>query len=161
MLIESIVINQELPVVYWAFANLHFWKSTLNDVLDVKVPYDDGYNKEYVMTVERPLGQETIRGIFFCQPNKRIEMFQPVPPPTFSQKTGVWTFESCEAGTRVVVELGFEVDSEHTDPTSVEKTTDMLRGYLERNLNLFKTKLETATTEELLEVDKLQYVKVA
>ena len=141
MIRESIVINRDVATVYSAFSSLEFWQQVLTDILDVKVRYNDSHHQEFLMTVQRPKGPETIRGIWFCKPNRSIELFQPEPPPGFKRMTGVWTFEEANGGTQVSVKRQFELLPSDSGPTT-EEVAAKLREFLQRNLNLFKAQLE-------------------
>ncbi|MBZ4417202.1 SRPBCC family protein [Myxococcus sp. RHSTA-1-4] len=139
MLEESIRIQGDVRRVYGAFADLAGWKAILPDVLDVQVLYDDGRHQEFLMTVSRPAGPETVRGIRFCEPPHRIALFQPQPPPGFQRMVGVWTFDEEPGATRVKAERWFEP----SDPaTSREALASRLRGHLKANLELFRKTLE-------------------
>jgi len=144
MISESTVIDRAVPDVYRAFADLAGWKAVLPDVLDVRVLYDDGRHQEFLMTVERPGGPETVRGLRFCKAPQRIAMFQPQPPPGFRRMVGVWTFTEEASRTRVTAERWFELapgrtlDVEEAHRAVAEK----LRGYLRTNLGLFRASLE-------------------
>jgi len=145
---ESIFIQQDISTVFNAFADLSNWQRVLSDVLNVETLYDDAYHQEFLMTVERPKGAETIRGIRFCCPNSRIELFQPEPPPGYKRMTGVWTFDRSEGGTQVTAERWFQLATlaSTTEPSSAiashEEAGGKLRGYLRKNLGLFKANLE-------------------
>lgn len=139
MIAETIFVRRNLASVYSAFADLNNWTQVLPDILDVEVLYDDHYHQEFLMRVERPTGIETIRGIRFCSPTERIEIFQPVPPPLFSRMVGVWTFKAVEEGTEVKAERWFHLKDKNA---SVEVAGEKLRGYLQKNLGLFKESLE-------------------
>jgi Polyketide cyclase / dehydrase and lipid transport len=139
MITETILVNRNLSSVYMAFADLDNWMKVLPDVLDVKVLYDDGHHQEFLMTVDRPAGAETVRGIRFCLPSERIELFQPTPPPVFSRMVGIWTFKEIEEVTEVTAERCFDLK----DRTgSVDVAEENLRSYLRKNLDLFKVSLE-------------------
>jgi hypothetical protein len=96
------------------------------------------------MTVARPAGPETVRGIRFCEQDRRIAMFQPEPPPGFRRMIGVWTFTEETGRTRVTAERWFELLPGRG--LSVEEahrvTAEKLRGYLRTNLGLFRASLE-------------------
>jgi ribosome-associated toxin RatA of RatAB toxin-antitoxin module len=134
----SVVIRAGLPQVYRAFADIRFWPAVLPDVRDVKVLYEDPCHQEFTMTVERPPGLETVRGIRFLHPERRIEMFQPQPPPGFSQMQGTWTFEPTGAATRVTAGRSFRIHATINATVAQGK----LREYLRRNLDLFRATLE-------------------
>lgn len=144
MISESITIHQDLKTVFNAFFDLDNWKQVLPDVLEVEVLYDDGYHQEFLMTVERPNGTETIRGIRFCEPNSQIELFQAVPPPGFKSMTGRWTFQPQQDTITVTAERWFTLASNaHGQLTQADhEIGEKLRGYLRKNLELFKASLE-------------------
>jgi hypothetical protein len=144
MLSESTWIDRTINHVYGAFADIAGWKGVLPDVLDVRVLYDDGAHQEFLMTVERPPGPETVRGIRFCRAPYRIAMFQPAPPPGFRKMVGLWTFAEDDARrTRVTAARWFELDrSTGLDRVMV---ADKLRGYLRANLDLFRRSLEAGS----------------
>ncbi|MEK8015988.1 MAG: SRPBCC family protein [Candidatus Parabeggiatoa sp.] len=141
---ESVSIKNTVESVFSAFANLPRWKDILPDVLDVKVLYDDGYNQEFTMTVERPTGEETVRGIRYCVPNVSLELFQPEPPPGFQYMIGQWKFFPDLEGTLVVGTRRFVLTPEEQNNSSNinELAGKKLRGYLKHNLSIFKTALE-------------------
>ena len=142
MIVETVFIHRDVPTVYSAFFNLEYWKQALLDVLNVNVLYDDGIHQEFLMTVERPNGAETVRGIRFCTPNKRIELFQPLPPPMFSRMVGVWTFQEVNGGTEVKAERWFRLKDNSNNNSAEDTAGEKLRVYLKKNLGLFKDKLE-------------------
>ncbi len=147
MIDETVIINRPVSVVYEAFRDLSVWKRVLPDVLDVTLIYESPEHQEFLMTVRRPKGAETIRGIRFCQRNARLELVQPQPPPGFRRMSGVWQFRETSAGTEVTASRSFElapvvVASEPRGST--ESVGEMIRGYLRANLNHFKHALEAA-----------------
>lgn len=141
---ESVSIKNTVESVFSAFAELPRWKNILSDVLDVKVLYDDGYNQEFLMTVERPNGEETIRGIRYSVPNVSLDLFQPEAPPGFQYMIGQWKFFPDIDGTLVVATRRFALTSEEYQKqgNSNELAAKKLRGYLQRNLSIFKEALE-------------------
>lgn len=141
MIAESTLIDRRIGGVYRAFADLDGWKGTLPDVLDVRVLYDDGSHQEFLMTVERPGGPETVRGIRFCKEPYKIAMFQPAPPPGFRRMVGLWTFAEDDARrTRVTATRWFDLaPSGGLDEAQV---AGKLRAYLRTNLDLFRRSLE-------------------
>jgi hypothetical protein len=146
MILESIVIDREVEKVYDTFLNLDSWTRILPDVLAVEVLYDSGCHQEFLMTVERPGGPETIRGIRFCQLHESIELFQPVPPPGFRKMAGVWSFKSSGQGTYITVSRSFALKDSDADTNKIEQvyqaTSQKLSAYLRKNLGLFKASLE-------------------
>lgn len=145
MISELTVIDRAVADVYNAFFDLKGWKGILPDVLDVKVLYDDGRHQEFLMTVLRPNGPETVRGVRFCKAPYRIAMFQPEPPPGFRRMVGVWTFAEDDARrTCVTATRTFElVPASGADPSEARRAVEQkLRGYLKTNLGLFRARLE-------------------
>jgi hypothetical protein len=140
MIQAQIRIDAPLPRVYEAFAGLSHWQAALPDVLGVEVLYDDGRLQEFLMTVERPNGAETIRGVRFLEPDS-IELFQPVPPPGFTRMCGAWHFRDAGGSTEVTATRTFEVK----DAAATAAVADKLRGFLRTNLALFKSYVEHAS----------------
>lgn len=144
MLTESITIDRPLSLVYAAFRDLSYWCKVLPDVLSVETLYDDGEHQEFLMTVERPSGPETVRGARFCVHDAEIELVQPQPPPAFSRMVGRWSFEPDGRGaTRVTARRWFALKSD-ANPAAHEKTARMLSGYLRTNLERFAAALQGA-----------------
>lgn len=135
---EEIKIERPIEVVYQAFANIKGWAKVLTDVLDVDIVYKDPLHEEFLMTVERNGNPETVRSIRFTKSNESIEIFQPEPPPKFEQMSGKWLFESSASGSTKVIAIRNFVLKESEDQTIIE----LLRGFLSRNLQSFKTYLE-------------------
>jgi hypothetical protein len=150
MISESVVIDRLIDPVFAAFAELENWPIVLPDVLGVETLYDSGRHQEFLMTVERPNGAETIRGIRFCKTNERIELFQPQPPPGFRRMSGKWTFESNRRSTTVTADRSFELDlppsiSSEQKTNAYDTARQKLSGYLRKNLELFRASLEIGT----------------
>jgi ribosome-associated toxin RatA of RatAB toxin-antitoxin module len=142
MLVETVAIERDVRDVYRAFADITYWKQVLPDVLGVELLYDDGRHQEFTMTVSRPSGAETVRGIRFCEGDRRIELVQPQPPPSFRRMVGVWTFEAEGNATRVKAERWFELKDASVGP--LEGFRDRIATYLRTNLAHFKSHLEAA-----------------
>ena len=140
MIQARIQIDAPLPRVYDAFAGLAHWQAALPDVRGVEVLYDDGRLQEFLMTVERPNGAETIRGVRFLEPGS-IELFQPTPPPGFRRMCGTWSFREADGSTEVTATRTFELQ----DPAAAPAVSEKLRGFLETNLALFKRYVEHGT----------------
>lgn len=156
MIIKSIFVKQNINLVFTAFANGASWQSLLDGILNVQYLYNDGYHKEFLMTIGRSLGTEIIRGFCFCSPNSRIEIFYAEPLSGFQKITDIWHFEDLDGGTRVTVERRFQL----TDITSItrelnpivngyEGTKLKLSSYLSKNLNLLKNNLEAESCKVL------------
>ena len=148
---ETVVIERDVDAVYGAFADLVGWTSVLPDVLDVQLLYDDGYNQEFTMTVDRAAGPETIRGIRYCRPPTELELFQPQPPPLLRSMQGLWRFDGVPGGpTTVVATRSFELPwSGDGEPSRAHETAfaAKLSAVLRTNLDLFKDALEGDGTD--------------
>jgi aromatase len=142
MIVESVAIERDVQAVYRAFADITYWKRVLPDVLGVELLYDDGHHQEFTMTVSRPNGPETVRGIRFCEEDRRIELVQPKPPPSFRRMVGVWTFEPRGNVTQVKAERWFELKDASVGP--LEGFQERIATYLRTNLAHFKAHLEAA-----------------
>jgi hypothetical protein len=146
MIVESVTIARDVATVYHAFADPYNWKRVLPDVLDVEILYDDGYQQEFLMTVERPTGPEIVRAIRFLKPGEQIELFQPKPPPAFKRMCGVWRFVAVNGSTVVESTRTFELVARGQHPEDARRLTteagQKLRAYLRANLETFKRDLE-------------------
>lgn len=138
MIEEQIQIKAPIANVFETFAKLECWPDVLPDTLGVEVLYDDGKHQEFKMTVSRPNGPETIRGVRFLVPLRTIELFQPVPPPGFRKMCGVWNFDQDGGGTTVRVTREIEPE----DPGSYNAIAEKLRTILRTNLGLFQEYIE-------------------
>jgi hypothetical protein len=142
---ETIVISRDQPSVYAAFADIAGWTRILPDVQTVELLYWDGYNQEFRMTVERPGGPETIRGIRYCRPCSSLELFHPVPPPGVKRMAGQWTFKERAGLTTVVATRTFQLCDDELDGLGAEREAafaEILRQALRTNLSRFKNALE-------------------
>jgi hypothetical protein len=138
MIQEQIQIDAPLSRVYETFAGLSHWQAALPDVLGIEVLYDDGRHQEFLMTVERQNGPETIRGIRYLQQPDCIELFQPVPPPGFRRMCGTWHFRRVDGSTEVRAARNFDL----VDPAASGAVAEKLRAFLRTNLGLFKSYIE-------------------
>lgn len=142
MLSESIVIQKPVARVYAAFRDLDYWCRVLPDVLRVECLYDDGAHQEFLMTVLRPNGPETVRGARFCQHDRQIDLVQPEPPPGFSRMVGCWRFDSDgSGGTRVSAQRWFTLEKSVGSDADAN-TAHMLGRYLRTNLEHFRDGLQ-------------------
>jgi hypothetical protein len=137
---RRILIRKDVHSVFRAFADLDFWKRTLGDVLSVRIHYQDPVNSEFSMTVARPSGPETVRGIRFCYPQNCIEMVHLIPPPAFQSMRGVWKFRPIREATLVSAERWFTLKV--GGQVSMAEAGSKLSAYLQANLGLFKAALE-------------------
>lgn len=135
---KQIDIHAKLNAVYDAFRDLQVWLNILPDVVGVQMIYDDVCHQEFLMTVQRPAGHETIRGIRFCETDKRIDLCQFNPPPGFTTMRGTWHFCANGESTRVLVDREFEL----VNADEYEQKSVLLAKYLETNLQLFKKHIE-------------------
>src|SRR3954449_7351086 len=106
---ETVVVRRPVEEVYDAFADLTRWPEILPDTVGVEVLYFDGYNQEFTMTVARPAGPETVRGVRYCRPPFELELVQTVPPPAFTRMRGRWRFRPDGDATVVVAARSFEL----------------------------------------------------
>lgn len=136
---EQIVIDAPVQRVYEIFAILEHWRAAIPDVLDTKLLYHDEDHQEFLMTVERPAGPETVRGFRYLKKPVRIELFQPQPPPGFKRMTGLWLFKELEQGTEVTASRAFTLELGNATPTGVAVK---LCDHLKTNLKLFKQYIE-------------------
>lgn len=137
---EEIVINSGHLKVYEIFRNLHIWQSILLDVVKVEVLYDDMKHQEFTMTVRRPNGEETIRGVRYCVANESIQLCQLNPPLGFKKMLGDWTFIDKGCCTKVIAAREFELLSSESIEAQTKST--LLRKYLSANLQYFKNYIE-------------------
>lgn len=145
--VEELTVDAPPKVVYGLYADITAWPKVLDDVVSAEEVYFDGYNQEFTMTVERPGGEETVRGIRYCRPTAldgsapeslrtaELEMCQFTTPPMLSKMSGKWTFSGPEQGpTTVVAERHFAMK----DPNADEEAFAVnLRGFLKLNLEKF------------------------
>jgi ribosome-associated toxin RatA of RatAB toxin-antitoxin module len=137
----STLIEAPVEEVYDAFADLTRWPEILPDTVSVSVSYFDGYNQEFSMTVERPGGLETIRGVRYCRAPYELELVQMVPPPGFARMGGRWRFAPCDGGTRVEATRLFEVQGR--DGLPADEVAVHLARILAHNLKLFREAVES------------------
>jgi polyketide cyclase/dehydrase/lipid transport protein len=143
---ETVRVAAEPPVVYGAFADLDRWVRILPDVLDVEVFYFDGYNQEFSMTVERPGGPETVRGVRYHRPFRELELVQTTPPPGLSRMCGTWRFSDDGGSTVVTATREFTLAGDRHAALGEEGFASVLRTALRTNLALFRKALETDGT---------------
>lgn len=140
MIAATSFVRAPLADVYHAFYDINCWKDVLSDVVNVNVLYQDGRHQLFEMTVARPAGHETVRGIRFCSLNESLTLCQTVPPPGFSKMQGMWTFHSAEEGTRVVAQREIALVPGAT--LSLDDASQKLHRHLTANLEAFKCWLE-------------------
>ncbi len=141
---KTIEIGAPLDEVYATYADIKKWKDVLSDCLDVQVIYDDGHHQEFLMEVDRSTGPETVRSIRFCDPAKRIEIFQTQTPPGVKRMSGVWTFQRNDQNGHALVQASrnFELKAENATPEHIETFKQKISYYLMQNLTSFKKYIE-------------------
>lgn len=142
---ETITIDAPIERAYDAFADLDRWPTILPDTVAVDVTYFDGYNQEFSMTVERPGGLETVRGVRYCRGPHQLELVQTTPPPAMSRMSGVWNFvPTADGGTAVTATRRFNLHTPQQGgpPLSEQQFAVKLGAILRTNLELFKQAIE-------------------
>lgn len=140
---EQTVVDAPVDTVYGVYADLDRWLEVLPDVVGVEVHYMDGYNQEFSMTVERPGGLETVRGVRYCRPPYELELVQTTPPPGLSRMTGLWTFTEEGGRTTVTASREFALLGRAGGGQDAEAAfAGKLRGFLRANLELFRKAAE-------------------
>jgi ribosome-associated toxin RatA of RatAB toxin-antitoxin module len=136
---QSVVVEAPIEDVYGTFADLDRWVDVLPDCLAVEVLYADGYQQEFTMTVDRPAGPETVRGVRYCRAPRELELVQTTPPPKLGRMCGRWRFSERDGRTTVVAQRDFELlDAE----ASEEAFAAGLGRTLRHNLELFREAIE-------------------
>ena len=133
---KSILIDAPLQIVYGVYADINLWKEVMDDVINVKVYYDDSRHQEFDMTVLREGKKETVHSIRFCYPCSAIEIFQTKPPPSMKTMSGVWEFSTHENKSLVKATRNFEIKEGNVFNQSI------LEKFLDRNLSSFKKWIE-------------------
>ncbi len=127
--------------VFAAYWDLLRWPVILPNVLEARVPYDDGTHQDFEMVVEKEGNREVVRGARVGVPPRRIEMCQFLPPPGFRIMRGEWRFEQVDAGpvprTRVTAERTFALE----DPAREGEVALALEALLAASLAMFDTYL--------------------
>ncbi|MGW6625958.1 SRPBCC family protein [Nocardia sp. NPDC055002] len=143
---ESIRIMAPIEITYSAFEDLERWPTVLPDTLRVEVLYDDRYNQEFTMTVARPSGPETVRGVRYCRRPFELEIFHITPPPFVKRMSGRWTFSDTGDFTTVSADREFEICDDAKGPDGVfldaEQFAVKLAENLRTNLALFRDAIE-------------------
>lgn len=132
--VEEITVDVPPGLLYDLYCDLGRWPQVLADVVSVEVPYADGYQQEFSMTVSRPAGRETVRGVRYCR-GRELEMCQFTTPPALSRMSGRWTFDGPSAGpTTLRAERSFALRDPDGD---AERFASHLREFLRENLRAF------------------------
>lgn len=142
---ETITVDAPIERTYDAFADLERWPQVLPDTVAVDVTYFDGYNQEFSMTVERPGGEETVRGFRYCRAPHELELIQTTPPPIMSRMSGMWRFTELPSGaTEVEASRRFRLKPPEEGGPDVgeEQFAEKLGSILRTNLELFKEAVE-------------------
>ncbi|GHC88103.1 SRPBCC family protein [Streptomyces flavofungini] len=139
---ESVTVDAPVQAVYQAFADLDRWPQILPDVVAVNVIYFDGYHQEFTMTVDRPAGPETVKGVRYCRPPAELELFQSTTPPGLARMNGRWAFEETGGRTTVVASRDFALADGNPLGVTEAEFGNRLRGFLSTNLELFRKAVE-------------------
>jgi hypothetical protein len=133
-IIEKITIDVPPRDLYQLYCDLERWPQVLDDVVSVQLHYADGYHQEFSMTVRRPSGEETVRGVRYCR-GRELEMCQFTTPPLLSRMSGRWTFDGPPKGpTTLSAERSFALRDPDGD---AEHFAAQLRAFLRANLRAF------------------------
>lgn len=132
--VETITVDVPPGALYELYRDLERWPQVLDDIVSVDLHYDDGYHQEFSMTVRRPAGEETVRGVRYCRGGE-LEMCQFTTPPMLSRMSGRWTFDGPPDGpTTLIAERSFALRDPDGD---VGSFAVHLRTYLRQNLSAF------------------------
>ncbi|WP_432946251.1 SRPBCC family protein [Kribbella sp. CA-253562] len=132
--VEELTVDVPPGELYALYCDLERWPEVLDDVQSVEVLYADGYQQEFTMTVSRPGGPETVRGVRYCR-GRALELCQFTTPPALSRMRGVWTFDGPPQGpTTVRAEREFVLRDPDADE---DRFAGVLRGFLRHNLESF------------------------
>ena len=99
------------------------------------------------MTVERPGGLETVRGIRYCRAPYELELVQTTPPPAMSRMSGIWSFAPAGGGATEVTatrRFSLRAPDDGGPPIGEEQFAVKLGEILRTNLELFKAAVEDA-----------------
>ncbi|MBW3112516.1 SRPBCC family protein [Bacillus sp. MCCB 382] len=143
---QTIIINAPIEEVYGAYADIHKWKKVLPDVLEINEIEDDGVYQEFLMTVSRPTGPETVHSKRICKKYESIELTQPIPPPGVKSMVGEWKFINKGSTTEVTATRTVELVNENMTDEELHlaeiRFTKNLKRFLNQNLTCFKNYLE-------------------
>jgi hypothetical protein len=132
--VEEVKVDVPPGELYALYCDLERWPEVLEDVQSVDVLYADGYQQEFTMTVTRPGGPETVRGVRYCR-GRELELCQFTTPPTLSRMRGRWTFDGpAEGPTTLRAEREFVLRDPDADG---ERFAEVLRAFLRHNLDAF------------------------
>lgn len=124
------------------FWDMNLWRELWDPIERVEITYQDPYQQEFVMLVERDGCLETVRTVRYRR-GRAIEFFSPDPPPTMRWHTGWWTFEpTAQGGTRVTAIRHYELRGTHPQPESFH---DSFVARLQAILDRFTSAAATAT----------------
>lgn len=147
---DSIYINSSEHEMMNSLWNLNGWEEKLPHIKKINVLYDDGYNQEFLMTVQTNDIPVTVRSIRRLASNNVIEFFQPEPPAYLLHHAGSWLIENNPEGLLVTLEHKWNVreqklpelypDLSYSD--ACKKIEDELFEHAQASLTLWKKVLE-------------------
>lgn len=91
--------------VYEVYADIAEWPRHFDSVLAAELTYDDGYNQEFTMTVEKDGRIESVRGVRYLRRPGEMEMCHFTPPPGMATFRCRRDFSARHDGTTRVSEL--------------------------------------------------------
>lgn len=97
--------------MFWDMAT---WRRVWDPIERVEVTYQDPYQQEFVMEVERDGAVERVRTIRYRRPDG-IELFSPQPPPMMAVHRGWWLFRERSGGTEVTARRRYVLAAGHPD----------------------------------------------
>jgi hypothetical protein len=100
--------------VYAVYADIDRWPQLFPGVLAAEITYDDGYNQEFTMTVEKDGRLESVRGVRYLRRPDEIEMCHFTPPPGMSTFRCRRTFTGRAGGARITELREFSRIAGHT-----------------------------------------------
>lgn len=147
---DSIVINTTIEEMVEAIWNLYRWEERLDHIKSINVLYDDGYNQEFLMTVQNNNNCVKVRSIRRMNPNNTIEFFQPEPPIYLRHHTGSWAFLEVDGQVKVTLKHEWNINEEKIPALypgySLEETSEFIQQELlehaEATLSMWKSILE-------------------
>lgn len=98
-------VESPAAAVYEVYADVASWPRHFDSVLAAEIVYDDGYNQEFTMTVQKDGRVESVRGVRYLRRPDEIEMCHFTPPPGMATFRCWRTFAGWPRGGSRVTEL--------------------------------------------------------